>query len=236
MIYFAHGRDWILKGIALLCTREDPWGVSHLTCLCASNPWGLSKVLPGGTETSPRSSSIPGNQCLMPRSCIYSQLGWGWAGLLRARGYQEQPSLTAGANIWAVSAKVKDAHALWAALTGSDAMPPVLSCQLKLGRMEMQLLPLPSVHKEGTELTLLCTFTPELPFKCFLRWFLPLPQLNICIEPSKNLLLNLQDKIILKYLHCIQHWCRVPEKVILETFSFKHQYCKISPPPSITKD
>lgn len=80
---------------------------------------------------------------------------------------------------------------------------PVFSSQLKLGRMEMRLLSHTSMHREGTELTLLCTFTPELPLKCFLRWFLPLPQLNICIELSKNLFLNLQDKIILKYLHCI---------------------------------
>lgn len=119
-------------------------------------------------------------------------------------------------------------------LTGSDAMPTVFSFQLKLGRMEMQLLPPTSVRREGRELTLLCTFIPELHLKCFLST-LPLPQLNICIKPSKNLLLNLQDKIILKYLHLIQHWCREPEKVVWETFSFKYQYCKTSPPPSITK-
>lgn len=175
-------------------------------------------------------------ECLMPRSSIHSQLGWGWAGLLSPRRYQGPVKPDSWCQLLGSKCQgqgctcpVSHTHRQW-------CHAPVFSSQLNLGRMEMHLLPPTSMHREGTDLTLFCTFTPEMPLKCFLRWFLPLPQLNICIEPSKNLLLNLQDKIILKYLHCIQHWCRQTEKVVHETFFFKYHYCKTSPPPSVTKD
>lgn len=214
------GETEYLQELLFCSVPERIREVCH-TCLCASNPWGLSKVLPGGTD-KPKEQQHP-RECLMPKAAsIHS-----WAGaeqVAQCKNYQE-PQLSARSRMYV---PVSYTHRQW-------CHAPVCSSQLKLGRMEMQLLPPTSMHREGTQLILLCTFTPELPLKCFLRWFLSLPLWNVCIEPSKNLLLNLQDKIILKSLH-IQHWCREPAKAVQETFSFKYQYCKTSPSPSITKD
>lgn len=123
-------------------------------------------VSPGDTERSPR-SSIPGkaqhhSTCLMPRSCISSQLGLSWAGLLRARRCQEPLKHDSWCQL--LGNKFQGQGCTCSVeqrlhLTGSAALHSVFSSQLKLGRTEMQLLPPTSLHREGTGLMLLSPLT-----------------------------------------------------------------------------